>query len=53
MNATILGGAQRGDAEHPLFVGKNCTGMSLIEYVADLDVYTLEEKWGVHNIYIS
>ncbi len=46
MNAIRLSGAQRGDAEHPLFVGKSCTGMSLFECVADLDVYTVEKSGG-------
>jgi hypothetical protein len=52
MNATRLRGAQRGDAEHSLFVRKSCPGMSVIECVADIDVYTVEKKWGVYNIYI-
>lgn len=52
MNANGLRGAQRGDAEHSLFVRRSCPGMSVIECVADIDGYTVKKKWRVHKIYI-
>jgi hypothetical protein len=53
MNAIRLRGAQRGDAEHPLFVRKIFPGMRLFECVADLDVNTVEKSGGELITFIS